>query len=396
MWAGPTFQSYYLRVPQMTREFLDNEDPKYLLEVDFEHYLDYLVDRIRWEPQEWDEAGMTIEPFTTKVERMDDFDRRPFTLEVQRLRVRMPLAPHPQRKDYFKFGPSTTWGSQPDFKFEGDTLVLEVEATESEVEQGLKQVTFWLGNRNSEIEGGNKGLRSTIRGIWETKREQLETRFGATDALVRKLNIPLHQDPNAPIKPIEIKERPLRTVVEKPPRGLKSETALSREDVSGLVDFIYQYTKQFEVAPRSYDQMDEEKLRDLLIGMMNVNYPGSTTGETFNKLGKTDISFRVDSGHVLICECKFWAGAKTYGQALDQLFRYLTWRQNYGVLISFSKLKGMTRAIEEATKTLAEHESFTSGSITAIGEARLVSRHVHPQDPERFLEVFHLFVDLSS
>jgi hypothetical protein len=69
--------------------------------------------------------------------------------------------------------------------------------------------------------------------------------------------------------------------------------------------------------------MDEEELRDLLVGMMNANYPGSTTGETFNKLGKTDISLRVDSGHVLICECKFWSGAKAYKDAMIQLFNYL-------------------------------------------------------------------------
>lgn len=43
--------------------------------------------------------------------------------------------------------------------------------------------------------------------------------------------------------------------------------------------------------------VDEEELRDLLSGMMNAK-------------GKTDISLRVDSGHVLICECKFWSGAK--------------------------------------------------------------------------------------
>lgn len=94
--------------------------------------------------------------------------------------------------------------------------------------------------------------------------------------------------------------------------------------MNGLVDFIDQYLKQFEVSPKAYSDRDEEQLRDILVGMMNANYPGSTTGETFSKLGKTDISFRLDSGHVLICECKFWGGAVGYGLALDQLFSYLT------------------------------------------------------------------------
>ena len=141
--------------------------------------------------------------------------------------------------------------------------------------------------------------------------------------------------------------------------------------------------------------MDEEELRDLLVGMMNANYPGSTTGETFNKLGKTDVSFLVDSGHVLICECKFWSGAKAYGDAIDQLFNYLTWRQNYGVLLHFCKLKDMTIAISEGKRSTAEHPSFALETLHAQSETSFSSRHSHPQDANKLVEVFHIFVDLS-
>lgn len=100
--------------------------------------------------------------------------------------------------------------------------------------------------------------------------------------------------------------------------------------------------------------MEEEELRDLLLGMMNANYPGTATGETFRKLGKTDISFRVDAGYVLICECKFWHGAEEYANALDQLFRYVTWRENFGVLIHSCTRKDMTRSIAPPYRAYAE------------------------------------------
>jgi hypothetical protein len=141
--------------------------------------------------------------------------------------------------------------------------------------------------------------------------------------------------------------------------------------------------------------MDEEELRDLLVGMMNANYPGSTTGETFSKLGRTDISLRVDSGHVLICECKFWSGANAYRDAMDQLFKYLTWRQNYGVLIHFCKLKDMTTAVSEGKRAVTEHSSFTAGTLQEQSETRFTSRHAHPQDANKLVEILHLFVDLS-
>ncbi|MFC1919805.1 hypothetical protein ACFLWX_03345, partial [Chloroflexota bacterium] len=109
-----------------------------------------------------------------------------------------------------------------------------------------------------------------------------------------------------------------------------------------LVDFIEKYTLQFEDAPETYQKMTEEELRNLLVGMMNTEFPGTTTAETFSKLGKTDIYLRVDSGHVLVCECKFWSGVKAYRRAMDQLFNYLTWHHNYGVLLHFCRLKDMT------------------------------------------------------
>ena len=68
MWDGPTFQSYYIHIPQDVRAFLDGEDPSYLLTVDFEEYLDYLVDRYEWQTQEWDADAKTIEPITEKIQ----------------------------------------------------------------------------------------------------------------------------------------------------------------------------------------------------------------------------------------------------------------------------------------------------------------------------------------
>ena len=396
MWNGPTFQSYYQQLHRIVSERLEKEDSKYLIQVEFEEYLNFLVNEFKWEPLLWDESQMTIEPFSIKRERKDEFHRDEiYQVEVQRFRLHIPISPHPQRDDYFKFTPSTMWGSEPKWKFEGNILIHEVEATEQAVKHGIEEVRFWLGNRNKEIDTGNKRLVDQIRPVWQAKRKRLEQEQASTQALIQKLNIPLHQDPTAKFKPIEIKPRLIRTAIEKPAATNKTEPVLNRSDVVALVDFIEQYTRQFEVAPRSYQKLAEEELRDLLVGMMNANYPGSTTGETFNKLGKTDISLRVNSGHVLICECKFWSGAKAYRDSIEQLFNYLTWRQNYGLLLHFCKLKNMTDAVSEGTRAITEHPSFVAGTLYKQSETRVRSRHLHPQDANNLLEIFHLFVDLS-
>ena len=126
------FQTYYNQIGQIIRANLDKENSDYLLEVDFDEYLEYLVADARWEPLVWDETQVTVEPFTVKGQRRDEW-RRGGTVQVEEqwLRFRIPISPHPQLDDYFKFGPSTMRSDEPDWEFEPGILIYEVRATGS-------------------------------------------------------------------------------------------------------------------------------------------------------------------------------------------------------------------------------------------------------------------------
>ena len=196
MQAGPTFQTYYNHIGQIIRANLDKENSDYLLEVDFDEYLEYLIADARWEPLEWDETQVTVEPFSVKVQLRDEWRRGgTFQAEEQWLRFRIPISSHPQLTYYFKHSSSTFRGDEPDWKFEPGILIYEVRATEQAVNKGIEPVQFSLGNRNRDIEEGNKQLHSRIRPVWEAQRKQLEEQHGITQAFLQKLNIPLHQDP---------------------------------------------------------------------------------------------------------------------------------------------------------------------------------------------------------
>ena len=105
MWSEPTFQAYYQQIDSTIREMLDKEDPKYLLQVDSEAFLESLVDKAAWAPLLWDESEKTIEPFTVKRQRTDRLLQRTYQVDEQRLRLRVPISTHPQLRDYFRYGP---------------------------------------------------------------------------------------------------------------------------------------------------------------------------------------------------------------------------------------------------------------------------------------------------
>jgi hypothetical protein len=163
-----------------------------------------------------------------------------------------------------------------------------------------------------------------------------------------------------------------------------------------IVGLIDRSGKGFETTPGVYAALGEEQLRDIILGHLNAVFGlAAATGEAFSKKGKTDILLRVPDGVVLIAECKFWNGAKQFGATIDQLFGYLTWRHTYGIVITFSKNKGLTGVVEAAKEAVSKHESY-KGGLRGVGDTHLVSIHTHPDDDEKSVEVHHLFYNLYA
>ena len=65
-----------------------------------------------------------------------------------------------------------------------------------------------------------------------------------------------------------------------------------------------------EKTAKTYFRNNEEELRDHLLATLNTHYD-NTTGETFRKIGKTDILIEFENKAAFIGECKIWYGKET-------------------------------------------------------------------------------------
>ena len=110
--------------------------------------------------------------------------------------------------------------------------------------------------------------------------------------------------------------------------------------------------------PTTYADKNEEALRDHILLVLEPRFEGSATGETFNKNGKTDILLRYQNSNVFIAECKFWNGEKKFLTTIDQLFRYLTWRDSKAAVIIFSRNKDFCSVIATVESKISEHSNF--------------------------------------
>ena len=92
--------------------------------------------------------------------------------------------------------------------------------------------------------------------------------------------------------------------------------------------------------------------------MLEPNFEGAATGETFNKTGKTDILLRYEGKNVFIAECKFWRGQKNFLDTITQLLGYLTWRDSKAAVIMFVPNKDFTSTLETAKHVISEHQNY--------------------------------------
>lgn len=120
--------------------------------------------------------------------------------------------------------------------------------------------------------------------------------------------------------------------------------------------------------PSLYEGKDEESLRDQLLLVLASHYE-NTTGETFNKQGKTDILVRHEGSNAFVAECKFWTGQKGYFEAIAQLLSCLTWRDSKTALLLFVKNKQLDPVLAIVTEKTKEHPHFASA------EGRVAEHH---------------------
>lgn len=165
-------------------------------------------------------------------------------------------------------------------------------------------------------------------------------------------------------------------------------SSLSENAFGNIVKQIYNYGRNLEKYRNLYSKFDEEGFREFFLPHLNtISENHTATGETFNKIGRTDILIQNKEGlNVFIAECKLWKGANEIHNAIDQLLdRYVTWRDEKVALIVFNKdMLDFTELIKRANKAIKGHPQFKE-YVGAREDSSFTYLFKHPDDEERLI-----------
>ncbi len=158
------------------------------------------------------------------------------------------------------------------------------------------------------------------------------------------------------------------------------------DEYEHILSVISSMVSVMERSPHTFKGMKEEDLRQQFLVQLNGHYEGQATGETFNYRGKTDILIRAGDKNIFIAECKFWKGPEHFGQMIDQLLSYATWRDGKLALLVFNRNKNLSDVLEKVPATMAAHPCCKrSVGYSSERGYRYIFRHPDDANRELFL-----------
>ena len=255
-----------------------------------------------------------------------------------------------------------------------------------ESDRNIEHIERQTNNVNNRVSSHNLSLLEAAEKFLDRRKQHLLKK----NDLLASLGVPIRKKDNFPdtfAVPTPQTRKKIKVaqpeVVEK---GYKSEPTLELSVYMEILQVIHDVGKQFERMPSTYTGKDEEALRDYILLLLEPRFEGSSTGETYNKNGKTDILLRYQNSNVFIAECKFWKGKRVFLKTIDQLLRYLTWRDSKAAVVIFSRNKDFSSVIKTVESTILEHSNFVA--FESKQDETWLNYHFHiNDDPNREIKL---------
>ena len=342
------------------KQELSREAKEHILNINETDYKNYLYAKYTLTLLQLDEDTAVIHPPRQQkheVREQDGPERRPYFWECT-------IACHVEGStDLWGIIPTVfSLGGRPNFSVSGNTLTFlfriqsqNAEEFNREKDRSLQSLRNHIAAINNNATTFNAELFSRIYGLFTT----LKNEYLQENSFFASINVT--QNPDAP-RTYSVPMIEKRAPIQKPTATSKSytpEPTVDSKAYSDIIDCLTRVGLSIERKPSLYVDKDEEALRDLFLVQLELAFVGgTTTGETFNRSGKTDILLKnTDNTNLFVGECKVWKGPKYYLEAISQLLEYLTWDDSKTALLVFVKSVSLSTVIQSVMQTTLTHPS---------------------------------------
>lgn len=380
-------------------EEIEGKSKEYILGVDENEYKNYLVESYSLTPLKVDLENETIDkPVLTKEEIVHR--GRLIEIEVYDFTISYSFTGSPE---VFRIKPPRWAMTAAEISVNGQsrTVSFSFRLHEKNPEKfkrakdDISRRAFAnLDNANDFVESWNNQLSDIIL---QTIKKQ-KKKFKEENDFFAAINVKVNKETQSVFSAPTVKKKIIPQPKVSGKKEFSSEPMMSKEMYDDVLKVIYDLGKSMEKKPSTYQNKDEEGLRDQILLVLETRYEGTTaSGETFNRGGKTDIilKYAEDNSNLFVAECKFWNGTSEFNKAIFQLFdRYLTWRDSKTALILFVQNKDFSSVLDTIQTDIGKHPYFKRAKGKR-GESSFSYIFGLPQDKDKevFFEVIAFHYD---
>ena len=414
--SGTESRNYFAACHSKMKTEVEKMSDAEIVACDFEEWEAYLSNKYSIAPIVIFETSIEKTLSETKVKRANMFRGYPYEkeyFEIDGVRVTFKI-PFDGDPCLFEIQPSTCilsrFATQSfvnphdkdcgsftlDFEYTKQELQGKGEAmaeyVQKQFENEFASYRTMIGYVNAEVVSYNNGLATLAKRLLEERKKKADSFFFISNAL----QIPLTVSKNAPnTKPIQLKRIVRQPSVKPSVRLTTPEPYISDSDYENINNIILMCGTTMEKTARTYFANTEEELRDNLLAALNTHYEAAT-GETFRKIGKTDIHIEFENKAAFIGECKIWHGESKFKGAIQQVINYSTWRDLKVSVIIFNKENQSFPAILSQIKSWVDVNTTTYIQPQANTWKCKYHRQDMNVDIQLTILAFDLYVDKSQ
>lgn len=379
---------------------INGENTDYLLNANQTQYIQHLIDKYTFDPLVFHFDRIEASP-TERSVRAERFPSAAFYVESGRSYTKPAFVyhvPFSGDSNLLKCVPNprilNTYEVQVD-RGEISFEIIDFYGTADEVKRQADSILGFVREQGGHLDGNirqfNQALPDTVKGAFEDRKAKLLQQRQAAASL----GVPIRKNPNVP-STFAVPATVRKVITPRPassPGPYRADPTIDQAIYAEILQTIQDSGRMFERLPAVYAGKDEESLRDHLLMVLEPLFQITSTGETFNKSGKTDILMRYEGKNVFVAECKFWGGAKKHHETIDQILRYLTFRDSKTAIIYFMDTKEMMAPLKSIEESTPRHSAFVASK--GRREESWFSYEFHlPDDPGRSVQLailcFHL------
>ncbi len=235
-----------------------------------------------------------------------------------------------------------------------ETVGNEDDRVKRDLESALGRLRTYVQSSASEVAVFNRTLEDDAVRLILARRERL----GSDAQMIASLGYPVRRRDNAPPTYTVPAARKKAVPTSDSSQPATSDPALPSETYEHILTVMCNMAEVMERSPRAFRTLGEEDIRFHFLVQLNGQYDGQGVAEAFNYEGKTDILVLWQGKRVFIAECAFWKGPKTLAEKIDQLLRYVTWRDTKTAIVLFNKNRMISDVLEAIPKTVEAHANF--------------------------------------